>query len=167
MADAGIAGAHFLQYALNDRRVQHRSNDMAELSCWNCGTSLDDLPRPISRHANCPQCFTEVHCCRMCRHYDVKATEQCQEERAEPPTNKEVANFCEWFEPRTGAYRARRTDAQDRARAKLDALFGGSSSGETDPADETDSTASDAPNETRPMTKEEEARAKLEALFKK
>jgi hypothetical protein len=136
---------------------------MSELSCWNCGETLDDLPRPISRHANCPKCFTEVHCCRMCRHFDVTIRPgQCAEERAEPPLNKEVANFCEWFEPRSGAFSAQRPAREDAARAKLDALFG---RGDAAPAPR--SADDDEGEQQQELSKEEEARARLEALFAK
>jgi hypothetical protein len=140
---------------------------MAHLSCWNCGESLDDLPLPISRHANCPKCYTEVHCCRMCRHYDPRVTDQCAEDRAEPPLNKEVANFCDWFEPATGTFESQRTTKQDHARAELEALFGKRPG--SPPASEADAGTQEPADDTppKPLSKEEEARARLDALFKK
>jgi hypothetical protein len=131
---------------------------MSALICWQCGESLDDLPRPISRHAHCPKCFTEVRCCRLCRHFDARIDgAQCAEERAEPPLNKEVANFCEWFDPRGGAFKSQRSARHDKARAELDALFG-------NPSENTDEIP---PNEPQELSQEEQARAKLEALFSK
>lgn len=102
------------------------------LSCWNCGERLDDVPLPVSRHEYCTQCAEAVHCCRMCIHYDRDVADQCREDRAEPPTDKETANFCDYFSPRfsagggtAGAESGAGRSRQEEARAKLDALFGG------------------------------------------
>ena len=72
--------------------------------CWNCGASLASEPLPLSRHANCERCFTELHCCRHCAFYDPTAVDACTDDRADPPVNKEGANFCEFFKPGTDAY---------------------------------------------------------------
>jgi hypothetical protein len=99
------------------------------LACWNCGASLASVPLPISRHQYCDGCGEPLHCCRQCRHFDPRAATQCAMEPADPPTNKESANFCDWFEPAlsAGAAGAAGTrDKQAEAKAKLDALFGGS-----------------------------------------
>jgi hypothetical protein len=99
---------------------------MAELQCWNCGESLDELPRPITRHMNCPACSEDLHCCRLCRHYAPSAAHYgaCDEERAEPPVYKESANFCDYFRPATAAFREQHAAKRDAAQANLDALFG-------------------------------------------
>ena len=128
---------------------------MAEIVCWNCGCSLKDIPRPISRHANCPECFEDLHCCRLCVHYAPRLTGQCDDDRADPPVQKENANFCDFFRPLSGAYEDARGSRRDAARQQLDALFGGDA--EETPADDV---ATDTSSEDR-------ARAALEALFKK
>ncbi|MGH8278709.1 MAG: hypothetical protein ACRETQ_03975 [Gammaproteobacteria bacterium] len=61
--------------------------------------------------------------CRQCRFYDPGKPQSCAEERADPPLNKQRANFCEYFEPRAGAYRPADTSAAERAHTKLDNLF--------------------------------------------
>lgn len=96
-----------------------------ELKCWNCGASLAELPRPITRHMNCPACFEDLHCCRLCRHYRPNATSPCAEDRAEPPVHKEGANFCEFFRPSTEAFRPAATTRRTAAKVRLDALFSG------------------------------------------
>ena len=129
---------------------------MATLACWSCGASLDELPRPITRHMNCPECFEDLHCCRMCRNYAPDASITCADERTDPPVNKENANFCDYFRP-TNAYRVGSRERQAGAKARLDALFGGGgeavqeeqSTGTADPGDE-------------PHT---EARRRLDELF--
>jgi len=98
---------------------------VAELKCWNCGTSLEELPRPITRHMNCPACFEDLHCCRLCRHFRPNVTNPCDEDRAEPPVHKEGANFCEFFRPSTDAFEPSSTTKHAAAKGRLDALFSG------------------------------------------
>ncbi len=126
--------------------------------CWNCGASLDDIPRPISRHATCSHCFNELHCCRLCKHYDPKRTMQCFEDRADPPLQKENANFCDFFAPQPMAYESKSTTRSDSARSKLDELFGA----EADEGDLPSEAEVDVPEESSP---EEDARKKLDDLF--
>lgn len=142
---------------------------MTELKCWNCGAGLNDIPRPISRHANCPACFNELHCCRLCVHYDPSiAAGQCIEERADPPVIKEGANFCDWFRPDPQAYNADVTRKSQGALTRLDALFGG----EQDPSADTEPDAPSASEagaidnpESKPLTRQDEAKAQLDKLF--
>ena len=102
---------------------------------------MQDIPLPISRHANCPGCHTEVHCCRMCVDYDPGVADACREDRTEPPSNKEVANFCEFFRPRY-EFQVQGEENADKgatARAKLDALFSApDSSGSSGSSDSSD-----------------------------
>lgn len=110
---------------------------MAELVCWKCGASLRELPLPLSRMAECPQCKAELHACRMCQFYAPHTTRQCSEIRAEEVIKKEQANYCDWFKPRPGAFDARAQAKATAAKSKLDALFGGDAAPETkDPARE-------------------------------
>lgn len=95
------------------------------LVCWNCGTSLEEIPRPISRHANCPKCYEVLHCCRMCRFYAPGRPGDCDHDRAEPPVEKENANFCEYFAPSFNTWVSAEGQRKEAARSKFDALFGG------------------------------------------
>lgn len=119
----------------------------ASLVCWNCGASLDDIPRPISRHANCSACFEVLHCCRMCRHYMPEKRPYCDHERAEPPVEKESANFCDYFKP-TNRFSEKDTARSDQAKSELDALFGGDAIDVTETDD-----VFDAPDEDDPLNK--------------
>ncbi len=98
---------------------------MPAMVCWNCGASLAEVSRPIRRSANCLSCYAELHCCRLCRHYDEDLPGRCDDERADPPSNKEGANFCEFFTPKPGAYDRDAARGGDAARDRLEALFGG------------------------------------------
>ena len=118
-----------------------------KLLCWNCGHALDDVPKPISRHEHCRECFEALHCCRLCQHYRSDINSRCHEDRAEPPMNKESGNFCEYFRPDTGAFSSRRPPHSEAAETRLDDLF--------------------STPEREAHTPEDQARDKLNSLFTK
>ncbi|NIT67742.1 MAG: hypothetical protein GWM93_13850, partial [Gemmatimonadetes bacterium] len=72
------------------------------LSCWKCGHALDDMPMPLGRRDECPACATDLHVCRMCEFYDTSVAKSCREPIAEEVTDKERANFCDYFRGRPG-----------------------------------------------------------------
>jgi len=96
-----------------------------DLICWKCGTSLAELPLPLSREAECPKCRAYLHCCRLCQFFNPNVAELCDEDRAEEVRDKEGANFCDWFKPRAEAHRPRGGGKIQAAKARLDDLFGG------------------------------------------
>lgn len=51
----------------------------------------------VTRRDECPKCKTELHVCLNCSFFDEKKAYGCKEERADPPRDKERANFCEYF----------------------------------------------------------------------
>jgi len=124
---------------------------MTEPDCWNCGKPITDLPLPVSRHEYCPHCAEPVHCCRMCEHFAPALADQCREERSDPPADKTVANFCDFFTLASRASDA--APAAERARAELDALFGDDKPG--------DGASAGLDHDAR----EAAARARLDALF--
>ena len=93
------------------------------LPCWNCGQILTDIPLPISRHTNCDNCYEMLHCCRMCVHLDPSKQGHCADDRADPPSNKENANFCEYFKPDRNAYSPSSSHLQEHAQNQLNAIF--------------------------------------------
>lgn len=103
------------------------------LDCWKCGASLAELPRPLSRLAECPKCRAYLHVCRMCQFYDPKLTSQCHEERAEEVRDKERANFCDWFKARPKAYIPPNSEKTQTAKTQIDALFGGAADSASKP----------------------------------
>lgn len=88
--------------------------------CWSCGAPLTGMILPVSRREECSSCRAEIHCCRMCVHYDVTAR-RCREDRAEDVASRETANFCDWFKPSENAF-AKPADKDPSA--ELRALFG-------------------------------------------
>lgn len=119
------------------------------LVCWKCGASLAELSLPLRRLDECKRCNAELHVCKLCEFYSIAVAKHCREPIAEEVKDKERANFCDYFKPRPGAYSAAGQEAAAKAKAQLDALFGGA------PA------AGDAPSAA------EKSQAELEALFKK
>ena len=96
------------------------------LACFRCGESLQALSLPLSRRDLCPQCSAELHVCRMCAHFDRGAPGQCREDDAEDVTEKERANFCDWFTASGDAFDPSRRAEADAATEALQALFGDS-----------------------------------------
>jgi ribosomal protein L40E len=123
---------------------------MAELVCWKCGASLEDLSLPLRRLDECRKCGAELHVCRLCEWYSPTVAKQCREPVAEEVKDKERANFCDYFKPRPGAYVAADVAAVARAKSELDELFGG-----------TGTKSAEEPSAA------ERARAELEKLFGK
>jgi hypothetical protein len=96
-----------------------------ELVCWRCGAALGDLPLPLPRRAECRNCRTELHVCRMCEFYDRSVARSCREPVADEVQDKERANFCGYFTPRPRAHVPGNEREAGTERAALDALFGG------------------------------------------
>lgn len=91
--------------------------------CWHCGETLKDVLLPFSRRQICEQCNADQHVCRMCQQFNESISGQCDEERAEDVSNKEAANFCDYFSPNPRAFVGGNQDQQTQAKSKLDALF--------------------------------------------
>jgi ribosome-binding protein aMBF1 (putative translation factor) len=93
------------------------------LVCWKCGQSLAALSLPLRRLDVCKACNAELHVCKLCVDYDTSYAKHCREPTAEEVRNKEEANFCDHFKPKSGAYTPKNVAEVDRAKAALDALF--------------------------------------------
>jgi hypothetical protein len=95
-----------------------------KIACYRCGESLQSLSLPLSRQDHCPECSVELHVCRMCVSFDPSVPRQCREDGAEDVTDKERANFCDWFKPSARAFDPLRKSQADSAADALKALFG-------------------------------------------
>lgn len=71
-------------------------------ACFQCGEEVA-ADRKILREDECAHCHTDLHCCRNCRFYDPAVSNQCREPQADWVTDKEKANFCEFFVLADGA----------------------------------------------------------------
>ena len=65
-------------------------------ACFQCGEEIA-ADQMILREDECPHCSSDLHCCRNCRFYDPAVSNQCREPQAEWVTEKDKANFCEFF----------------------------------------------------------------------
>jgi hypothetical protein len=72
------------------------------------------------------KCRADLRVCLNCQFYDRNVAQQCRERRAEPVLEKEVGNFCEYFEfaKRDWAGKAQVNAREDAARASLKKLLG-------------------------------------------
>jgi hypothetical protein len=77
----------------------------------------------------------------------------CREPNAEPPRDKDAANFCDFFVIKRGPVAERGEDQSAKARSALDALFGGK--------------AVEQATAGQPEDPAARAKAALDALFKK
>lgn len=102
---------------------------MEELHCWRCGASLAELTPPIERRDECPACRAQLYVCRFCEFYEPRVARQCREPVADEVKDKERANFCGYFKPRPNAHVPADLAGAARAKADLDALFGGTGQG--------------------------------------
>ena len=65
--------------------------------CWHCGEKLTS--HDYSREARCPACSKATHSCRNCSFYDPGRSNECSEPIADFVSDKERANFCDYFQP--------------------------------------------------------------------
>jgi len=96
-----------------------------KLRCGKCGEPLrKDLPRTFPRLEQCKECGSDLHVCRMCRHHAPRYISQCAHDTAEPPRDRELANFCQHFRPSANAFQGGNFGEVESARKELDSLFG-------------------------------------------
>ena len=87
--------------------------------CYQCGMKFPE--GKIGRTEECASCRRPLHACRNCIFYDTAASHQCREDAAEPVTDKESANFCDYFRPENRE--KEKADSADDARRRFDSLF--------------------------------------------
>ncbi len=89
--------------------------------CGHCGASLPIVGNQVSRRDLCPGCGAELRSCVNCRHYDPSVAKGCKEPFAEVPTDREDANFCEFFQIGEGGQLAKAS--RDAQLSAAEALF--------------------------------------------
>lgn len=89
--------------------------------CAYCQASLDIVANQVGRRDTCPACEAEIHTCRCCRHFDPQVAKACKEPFAEVPSDKDAANFCEYFQLGEGGLW--KDSSRDAQRALAEALF--------------------------------------------
>lgn len=89
--------------------------------CFNCKKEMEFVDT-ISRSDECPQCHTDVRCCKNCQFYDSKVYNECRETQADPVREKDRSNFCGFFTPSTGTA-AQQGTAKESVLSAAEALF--------------------------------------------
>ena len=92
--------------------------------CHRCGWEYTLKGNP-GRSECCHQCGADLKVCLNCVHYDPRVAEQCREKRADLVHDKDMANYCEYFEfiKREWKGKAERP-REDAARDALKKLLG-------------------------------------------
>ncbi len=94
------------------------------MDCWKCGRTLDfSGARKVSRNESCDHCDSDLHVCKNCRFHDPTYHNECRETQAEWVSDKERANFCDYFEPSQSGARTCRGSSAQNARTAFDQLF--------------------------------------------
>jgi hypothetical protein len=92
--------------------------------CHHCGMEIKLESGYVSRKEECPQCGSDVHCCLNCTNYDTAAHNRCREPQAEWVTDRERANFCDFFTPNRNAKGdPRKSAVMQDARSAFENLF--------------------------------------------
>ena len=69
-------------------------------TCYHCGGELAD--NAFGRGDRCPSCGADARCCRNCVFEEPSYRSECKETQAEPVSDRERANYCDYFRPRQG-----------------------------------------------------------------
>jgi hypothetical protein len=89
--------------------------------CFSCNKDIPLLDNKAGRRDECPHCRADVHSCKNCQFYDIKAYNECKETSADRVVEKERANYCDFFQARTGAGGGQ--SEKDKLMAAAEALF--------------------------------------------
>ena len=90
--------------------------------CYFCGQPFTG--DKVYRSTTCTKCGKDLHSCLNCRFYDKGSQWDCRESISEGVSDKERANFCDYFEYADKAASGADKKAQD-AKSQLAKLFGG------------------------------------------
>ncbi len=100
------------------------STGSINIQCWKCGAELTGIILPFSRLEECSRCSSDLHVCKGCKNYSTSLTSACNEDRADFVSEKEKANFCDFFAANSNAFKGSNSEKEEAARAKLAELFG-------------------------------------------
>jgi hypothetical protein len=67
--------------------------------CPNCGRNVENTGL-FTTDTRCPNCSSDLRCCRTCTHFDTGARWECRAPIETRVSNKSKANECPRFEPR-------------------------------------------------------------------
>lgn len=93
--------------------------------CWKCKKEIDVAQ--IYRTTECPLCHADLHSCKGCKFYAPGSHYDCKETVDSVVSDKERANFCDFFaaaDIKAGAGGDAAKAKSDAARDAFNALFG-------------------------------------------
>ena len=90
-----------------------------ELICFRC-QKPNKVESKIGFREECFFCKADLHACKNCQFYDVKADNECREPAADVVRDKEKFNFCDFFQP---GQKGGVLDEKAKLKAAADALF--------------------------------------------
>jgi len=71
---------------------------MSEVKCFKCEYPVTlEAMKDVNRYENCTKCNASIRSCMMCSFYDTSSYNDCREPTADRITDKEKANFCDFF----------------------------------------------------------------------
>jgi hypothetical protein len=92
--------------------------------CFRCVTEIALAgDRKVGRKEECPKCGADLHVCKNCIHFDVKAYNECRESSADRVLDKDKSNFCDYFSPTENKPGSPALSRTGSAKKKLDDLF--------------------------------------------
>ncbi len=91
-----------------------------EIFCFSCKKS-NTFQEKVGFRDECMHCRADLHACKNCEFYDVKAYNECRESSADVVREKDRANFCDFFNPRKGELSL--DDQKAKLKAAAEALF--------------------------------------------
>ena len=94
-----------------------------QFHCWQCGKPLEGVILPMSRREECVACHADQHVCKMCVFFNDSGRGDCSEDRAEWVSDRDRANFCDYFKPSIGHVNNNNI-ANEQAKAEFAELFG-------------------------------------------
>jgi hypothetical protein len=95
-----------------------------EFQCWRCGVVIVEEVALLRREEMCTACNADLKVCKSCTFYNPSVSDACDEPIAAEVTNKERANFCDYYKMSRSAFRRSASGTDSVERAQLDALFG-------------------------------------------
>jgi hypothetical protein len=90
--------------------------------CYFCGQPFTG--DKVYRSTTCTKCGKDLHSCLNCRFYSKGSYRDCRESISEAVTEKESANFCDYFESADKDASSKDQKKAQDAKSQLAKLFG-------------------------------------------
>lgn len=92
--------------------------------CYHCKKPVPlEAKSRLTSKDECPHCRISLRCCLNCRFYDEGKPNKCAEPQADRVTNKDKANYCNYFEPASDTDSSYQERSQEKSRKQFDDLF--------------------------------------------